>query len=191
MAIEQAKAYIGIDIGLMGAIVVHIPGSVISVFDMPIKKLPVLDKKGRPVKKKKETIYDIPKIIDIFRNLVSENCTVFIEKAQILPKGFTIKGNIGVARCQALFEGILSTLGLKYEIINPRIWQLYFGIETEKDDKGTVIKNTKEQSVEKCKTMFPGIILETEKGRKLDGRADAALICYYGMRTHEGEIGGI
>lgn len=184
------KIIVGVDIGISGAVVIYTPESGISVLDMPILKLPVLDKKGRPMGKKTKTIYDISKIVHIFKDLLPDhrNCVVFIEKAQILPHGFTIKGNVGVARCQALFEGVLTTLGIEYEIINPKTWQLYFGIETKKDNKGKVIEDTKEQSVKKTKELYPQIILETKRGRILDGRADAILITEYGRRKLEGQI---
>ena len=185
---SKNKIIVGIDIGLIGAIVCITPESRIVAFDMPVLKLPVLNKKGQPIKKKTKTVYDITKIVDIFKNPAPRNYMVFIEKAQILPHGFTIKGNIGVARCQAIFEGVLTALGFKYEIVNPKIWQLYFGIETKKDSVGKVTEDTKEQSMKKAKELFPSLMLETERGRILDGRADAALIAYYGQRKLEGQI---
>jgi len=166
---------IGVDPGLKGAIVVIFPDGVTLAFDMPV--IVVKEKK----KKSKKHVYDIDKIIKIIKDIKSvtslcwnKNIIVFLEKVQILPRGFTIKSNLGLARCEAIFETILHFLDIKYEFVNPRVWQRFYGISSKNGD-------TKEQSIKKAKELYPRIILETKRGRVLDGRADAVLVANYGL----------
>jgi len=165
---KDEKIVIGVDPGLKGAIVMISPGEAMSVFDMP-----VLTVKGKK-KKSKKHVYDIDEIIRILKPTKNKNVMVFLEKAQILPKGFTIKSNLGLARCEAIFETVLHFLGVEYQFVNPRVWQHFYDISGKKG-------NTKEQSVKKAKELCPQILLETKRGRVLDGRADAVLVANYGL----------
>lgn len=165
------KPIAGIDIGLSGAVAIIDGNRCVSLWDMPT----FVVMRG----KKKVTEYNIAAMNEMVNEVSRIGATVYMEKAQILPRGFTIKGNVGLARCQGLFEGLLSGNHVKFIKINPKTWQSEFGISGAKGD-------TKIQSVKAARQMFPDSELVTPRGRVLDGRADAILIAEYGKR-HENE----
>ena len=174
---------IGIDIGLMGAIAcIDEDRNYIGVWDTPIKKvIKLVGRKGKEVEKH-VSVYNINAIESIFSSLIVKyqtcNFTCFIEEALIIMGGgvkrFNAKTNVSLARCQGLFEGVSACHTNSQITVDPRVWQKHFGISGKKGDTG-------DQSISIAKSMFPNVEFETERGRKLDGRADAILLACYGL----------
>lgn len=157
---------VGIDPGLHGAIISINEKDdvvVIQVIDMPTIR-----------NTKTKLRYDVKGIVEVFNRLIHGRADmVFIEKAQILPRGFTIKSNVGLAFCEGVFTGLFEAFDIKYTMVNPQQWHKHFGISGKKG-------NTKEQSMIIASKLYPTVEFKTPKGRILDGRADALLIATYG-----------
>ena len=70
-------------------------------------------------------------------------------------------------------EGVLETLGLPYQLIPPQTWKKEFSLTHDK-----------QQSIEVCQRLFPGVsLLPTERCKKpSDGMAEAAILAEYARR---------
>ncbi len=116
-------------------------------------------------------------IRSILKKVPSKDCQVMVwlEKAFPVRKqglGSTFKTGQGFG----LWEGICAGIGVKYDVVSAKTWQK----ETLADMPAGDVKG---KSMGKCQRMFPEIPLMRPKGRKLtlDGRADSAMIAYYGL----------
>ena len=159
------QLHIGVDLGFKGGIaVINEKGNLIYKTMMPILS---------NVKK----YYDIREIIRIFIDLQQEHpgykLNVILEKALIMP----ISGRIAVASthyCLGLFEGILSSLNISYQVINPREWQkvVFVGMNS---------KETKLNSILFCEKKYPNEqFFSSKRAKKIaDGLTDAVCIAYY------------
>jgi len=164
---------IGIDPGLKGAIaLLNEDGTVHDVIDTPT----VVLAKG----KKKKNIYDLATLKKI-SSVWEEDWIMYMEKMQSMPPGFRVQASFGLGYCQGLFEGIIISLGCKYELVISKTWQKHFGITGAKGNK-------KVQSYMIASKLFPQVELVTPRGRKLDGRSDALLIAEWGRRHMQGQI---
>jgi crossover junction endodeoxyribonuclease RuvC len=165
---------IGIDNGLSGALVAVSDRGQVEWWDTP-----VIDP-GKGKGKRSYAVAEMKRLLEM--NLYhDEKATVFLEKAQPMPKqGVSSMFTIGLG--YGLWQGICAGLGLPYELVHPRTWQKVM----LRDVPG---KDTKARSMIKCQQLFPDIPLMKPRGRVLsmDGRADAALIAAYGMRVMRGE----
>ena len=159
--------HIGIDNGLSGAIV---------VIDSNHN---IISKTVMPIINGKRKAYDIKKIADILKKIKeeadanNEKVCAMIEKAMIIP----VSGRLSLFSsgfCFGMFQGILTTLNISYEIARPQDWQ--------KDIlKGLNLKDTKQMSILWCKRKFPK---EDWRATKLSvkdhhGLCDAACMAYY------------
>jgi crossover junction endodeoxyribonuclease RuvC len=164
--------FIGIDPGLSGAIAV-IDGSNIDLIDTPIIKI----EKGKTPKgnvkiKNKYNLWVMCEILKKQKQFA--DCKVFIERAQAMPKqGVSSMFSIGYGF--AAWEMACVALNMPYEIVGPKTWQKEFGIAG---------KHTKEESYIKCCQLYPeqSCKLKTVRGRIIDGKSDALLICEFGRR---------
>jgi len=167
---------VAIDPGLSGAIAeLNEKGEIVHLIDMPVLSY----KKGKKIKRD----YDVGTISRFFNSwfkattlvgMLTER-KVFIEKMQSMPPGFRVQASFGLGYCQGLFEGIVSALGIGYELIISKEWKKHFQITKDKGDE-------KAQAFQIAKRLFPGAELQTQRGRILDGRSDALLLCEYGRR---------
>lgn len=191
---------IGVDIGLKGAIAVidtldpesgfnpvtGLSNHGVRVWNMPTRKVKKLCTRGkRKGLIKNITVYNIEGIHDILMSIFknkyyNKKIVCFVEEAIIKPCGYNIKTNIGLARCQAIFEGLLSALHIEYHTVIPQDWQKAMGL--------TGKKKSGDANVKLAQQKYPGVSLVTPKGRVLDGVADALLIAEYG-RDHWGPQG--
>ena len=162
---------IGVDVGLEGAIAcLDEKGKVLFVQDMPV----VFVKKGR----KQVRLIDVREVVRIFAR-VGKQVFVMIEKTSPAPaKCSTPQANWGLGYGAGVIEGVVVAKGLKYEKVEPREWQKYFKFPGQKRGQ------TKEMSYYRASQLFPDVELKTERGRVLDGRADALLIAEYGRRRY-------
>jgi len=160
---------IGIDNGLGGAIAgieftnisedpQHGKISIYWCYDMPLTA------------KNDKWTYDEKGIADLL--LRHKPDYAYIERAQAFHKQ-GVTSTFSFALRYGLMRGILSGLGIQYEVVEPKKWQSFF-FKKAKDD------NTKEIGSGIASKLFPMIDLKTKKGRLLDGRSDALLIAEYG-----------
>lgn len=161
------KYYIGIDIGLDGAI------SVLNENQKPIFILPM------PIIKGKKKNYDIKDITLFFKQLKSEraNIEVIIEKP--IPRPIiSCNANFMLGAGLYLFEGIFTALEISYQIVTARTWQ--------KDILKGLSKDTKTASILFCKRKWPDVNLKkTDRSTKdHDGISDSLCIALYNYRIN-------
>lgn len=162
--------FVGIDGGLNGGIVVIDDTQVVlHKYIMPTIKL----------RGKKE--FDINSIVDIFCRLKSKygkDIHVALEHAHVRPVSgkracFTTGGGY------YLLQGVLSCLGISFEIVPPKKWQkeLLSGLGTD----------TKQASIMYCRQKWPHISwTPTERSKKdHDGLTDAAGLAVYAFRRNK------
>ena len=166
----------GIDCGLTGAISIIDavkPGAsdICFVGDTPTYKLD----KGKTKKgnKKEKTVFDIPAMSIMLSEYKIDY--LFLEFAQGRP-GQAVQAITSTALGFGVWQGLIVAKSIPYEIASPRKWQAVFNISGKK---------TKELAYEVSMRLFPdlGDALKTERGKIIDGRADAILIAEYGIRT--------
>ena len=161
---------VGVDLGKKGSIA-YTDGTSTIVVDMPVMWVKTDDKR--------QLMYDRRGILALVKRFGPDDM-IFIEGAQILPRGYQVKTNIIMARCEEMFIMSCEVANVPYKTVNPKDWQKAFGISGKKGDTG-------DQSIAIAKELFPNVEFVTPKGRKLDGRADALLIAMYAKR-HMGLI---
>ena len=158
--------YVGIDNGLNGGIaVINRAQSVIGKWVMPVIK-------------SKKTEYDVNRIVEILKEIKNrKNTFVMLEKAHVRPisgKRACFMNGFGYG----IMQGILSSLNMSYEIVDPKVWQknLFEGVTSD----------TKTASINFCKKKFPNIDLKaTERTTKdHDGIADAICMAVYCYRKN-------
>ena len=159
--------YVGIDNGLNGGIV---------AID---NNQEVVDKMVMPTIKLKRREFDVRQIIIFFRNLMArfDKIYVVLEKSHVRP----VSGKVACFTTgfgYGMFQGILGTLKISYEIVGPKVWQR----KLLKDLSG----DTKEASIMFCKHKWPEEDwTPTERSRKAhDGLTDAAAMAIYCYRLN-------
>ena len=175
--------FIGIDPGLNGGIATITPEGIVTVIPIPTVTI--------QVNGKNRTRYNHTELANIFRKLGKQDCFAILEEQQPRPiyfkdkhgkekmQGATSLYTTGCGFC--MLKQALVDFEISHEITPPKDWQKTFGISGGKG-------NTKTQSIEICKRLFPNLsLLPTPKSRKdSDGLADAALIAEFAKRRHEG-----
>ena len=156
--------YCGIDNGLNGGIVV--------IND----KQEIVVKYIMPVIKGEKTEFNFNEIANIFNYLNErfspEGLFVCLEKAHVRPvQG--IRSAFTTGLCLGMFQGVLASNGISYEVINPTVWmkKVFEGHKTE----------DKKASVQWCQKKWPKEVwTSTERSKKIhDGLTDAACMAYY------------
>lgn len=174
---------IGVDPGVRGGIATIAPSGIVTAIPIPTI---TIQKNG-----KNRTAYNHTEVGNIFRELGKHDCFAVLEEQQPRPvyykdkrgkekkQGATSLFSTGCGFC--LLKQALVDFEISHEIIPPKEWQKKIGISGGKG-------NTKTQSIEICKRLFPNLsLLPTPKSRKdSDGLADAALIAEFARRRYEG-----
>ncbi len=158
----------GVDLGKNGAIVILDDEDVAFKSVMPVLK-----------SSKNSSEYDILQIVDVFKEWRPD--ITYIEKTLLHPmsgkKSYQQSGF-----CDGLFQGILSSLGLRYDIIAPKRWQksIFSGMNQ---------KDTKQASILFARRTQPAVDWRpTVKSTKYhDGLTDAYCLAVYGRRQHNGK----
>ena len=177
--------YIGIDPGLQGGIAIINPSGFATARTIPTV---TIQKNG-----KDRTAYDHTELSNIFRELGKHGCFAVLEEQQPRPvyykdkqgkekkQGATSLYTTGCGFC--MLKQVLIDFEIPHEIIPAKDWQREFGISGKKG-------NTKTQSIEICKRLFPNLsLLPKPRSRKdSDGLADAALIALYSKRKYGGTL---
>ena len=174
------KYAIGIDNGLMGAIVtINEEFQLISYDDTPIINM------GAKGKAKNE--FATAEMGRIIRHTVEtkfkpgNEVMAWIEQAQAMPKQ-GLSSTFKTGRGFGLWEGICIGLGIKYDIVHAKTWTKIMLHDVPRGEP-------KARSMAKCQRLFPDLPLKKPRGHMLtlDGRSDAALLAYYGMLQMTGQ----
>lgn len=164
--------YIGIDIGLSGAIAFVDTDGGYRTFDMPI----YIVTKGKAIRRK----IDEQGLVEIIKDitLCMPNLIAYVEQQQAYHKQGVVS-TFSLAYQFGFVKGVLQALGIRHETVMPQRWQKEFNIVRSKD--------TKNASYEKVSSLFPKATTKTKRGRIKDGNCDALLIAEYCRRCHTGK----
>ena len=183
VAVKRRNAWVGIDVGLDGAIAAIIDDDPPVIFEMPTDTIKSGTAK-KPIKRRVLNGFKVRHILQEIQVQVTE-MYVLIERAQLRPalrrdaKTGETRVNQGVAS-QAMFMeqygvlcGIMIGLGIPHETIHPATWKAaIFHGSSEKTDARL-----------KASSLFPSIADRFARVKD-DGNAEAALIADYGRRRH-------
>ena len=171
--VDVNKAYIGIDPGKQGGIVINYDGSVIKAHVMP-----VIGKE-----------YDLKSLFKILKDTSMFNCYCVLEDVHAIfgsAAGSTFDFGYGLG----LIEGILTACEIPYTKVAPKAWQkkMFEGvplITKPSSTKKTMVTDTKKMATIAAQRMFPTFDLRgTEKCRTPhSGVVDALLMCEYSRRN--------
>jgi crossover junction endodeoxyribonuclease RuvC len=156
----MSKYSIGIDPGLSGAIAIISPES-LKIFDMPTMTVERNGKAKRQV--------SAAELAQIFSNFNSNDCHVYVEKVSAMA-GQGVTSVFSFGRSFGMIEGILAAFKLPVTYVAPATWVKAVGRGQGKD-----------ASRARAMELFPSD-QDQFKRVKDDGRADAALIAYWGSR---------
>ena len=150
---------IGIDPGLSGAVVVLLDARNISIFDMPTM---TVERNGKA--KRQVSATELAEIIFNFKN---DDTHVYVEKVSAMA-GQGVTSVFSFGRSFGMIEGILAAFKLPVTYVAPATWVKAVGRGQGKD-----------ASRARAMELFPNNQADF-KLKKWDGRADAALIAYWG-----------
>ncbi len=168
--------YLGIDVGLLGALGVVDDRQRAQVFDVPIIVTGTQRKRGAKIKPKRE--YDIVEIKKLLLRFAGHAIAV-IEKTGARPdQGVVSMETFGYGR--GLWEMGLLCFDIPLTRVTPVKWKnaMLEGVGHEKE--GSILRATQ---------LFPQIDLKGPHGGDRDGRAEALLLAEYARRQRlKGEM---
>jgi len=153
---------LGIDPGLNGALAFYTTDTgTLIIADMPTVE----------VERNKKTKREVSPhgIADLFYEIKPN--AAFIERVGAMP-GQGVSSVFSFGRSTGVIEGVLAMRGIPTTLVMPQRWQ-----------KVCDVRGGKDGSRERAMQIFPNQS-EEFKLKKHDGRADAALIAYYGFTQH-------
>jgi crossover junction endodeoxyribonuclease RuvC len=154
----MTKYIVGIDPGLSGAVVVISPTE-LKIFDMPTMTVERNGKSKRQV--------SASELADILSNFNSNDSHVYCERVGAV-SGQGVTSVFSFGRSFGMIEGILAAFKLPVTYVAPATWVKAVGRGQGKD-----------ASRARAMELFPNNQADF-KLKKWDGRADAALIAYWG-----------
>ena len=103
-----------------------------------------------------------------------DKCVAAVEKVGAF-SGQGVKSMFSFGHSLGFIEGVLSGLGIPYQLIPPVTWKRSFSL----------IGKDKKASIETCQKLFPELnLMATEKSRvPSDGMAESALLALYAKRN--------
>jgi crossover junction endodeoxyribonuclease RuvC len=148
----------GIDPGLNGAI---------AYYTTDVGHLTIVDMPTVEVERNKKTKREVSAhgFADLFLEIKPN--VAFIERVGAMP-GQGVSSVFSFGRSVGVIEGVLAMRGVPTTLVIPQRWQ-----------KACDVRGGKDGSRERAMQLFPDYS-ELFKLKKHDGRADAALIAYYG-----------
>jgi crossover junction endodeoxyribonuclease RuvC len=154
---------IGIDPGASGALAFYdVEEAYLWVYDMPVNEI------VRNGKKKREV--SAAGIADIIRARIDQQPQVraFFERVGAMP-GQGVTSMFAFGRSAGIVEGVLAAMRVPIDIVTPQAWQ-----------KATGSRDGKDGARLRAQQLFPAFT-EYFGLKKHDGRADASLLCVYGL----------
>jgi crossover junction endodeoxyribonuclease RuvC len=154
---------IGIDPGLSGAIaLVRADGALVHVEDLPI------------VATGKKSRLDVPHLVKSLQ-VIDRVKVAYLENVSAMPmQGVSSSFNFG--RTFGEIHGVLVALGFTVHLVTPQAWKFAVGLRST---PGADTKARKTASRELAQRLFPNRADQFARVKD-DGRAEAALIAYYG-----------
>ena len=152
--------WIGFDPGLLGAIAFFdATKGTLAVFDMPVMEM------VRGGRKKNEL--SASGVAQILNPKDDETRRVLLERVGAMP-GQGVSSMFAFGRSVGILEGVLAAYSMEVTIVTPQTWQKATGVRGGKD--GARLRATQ---------LFPAYAHLFAR-KKDDGRADAALMAWYG-----------
>jgi hypothetical protein len=170
---------IGIDNGFKGAIVLLDENfQIVSWHDTPCINLTKKGKGGKLRHQHEFAPSAMKKILMLTMSKVkiSSDIHVWLEAAQSMP-GQGLSSTFKTGRGFGIWEGLVTGIGLRYDIVHSRTWTKFML-------KDVPLGDPKQRTLIKAQRLFgESLPLTKPNGSVLsmDGRADAALMAYYGM----------
>jgi len=141
-------------------------------------------------------MFSDPIITIIFLSMYQRtNVYAYVEKAQAMGRGEGQASMQTYMREYGRLLGIMQSLGIPFKEITPQSWKKAYGLIEKRDPsipKPTTKKEIQAERTERKKrakqkaadiaTERLGINVYTDRGRLMDGVADAALIALYGLQ---------
>ena len=152
--------HIGIDPGLSGAIAI-ISDDSLKVFDMPTM---TVDRNGKAKRQ-----VSANELAELLYTCSGKDCHVYVERVSAMA-GQGVTSVFSFGRSFGMIEGILAALKMPVTFVAPATWV-----------KGVGRGPGKDASRARAMELFP-LQQEFFKRVKDDGRADAALIAYWGKK---------
>lgn len=173
------QVFIGVDPGITGAIAVYSPYSSnaqkLLVFDMPTRSGYVRRTRQRNGAKSRRKEVCVNALHDIFATFVTSHFmnVAVIEEVHSMPQDGPVQA-FSFGKSYGLVYAMLIAHQIKTCTVRPAVWKSMMGLTSDKS-----------ASLAKAITFFPR---EAHLfGRmKDDGRAEAALLAYFGYRTYAG-----
>ena len=151
---------LGIDPGLSGAICAY-DGRSMSIFDMPTFTVPINRKMRRVVDEDK-----LAGILSGFTDAFAVVENVHSMPSQGVASAFTFGQGYGAIR------GVLAALGIPRRYVEPSVWKRAFQLTHDKD-----------MSRRRASELLPAFAIHWPL-KKHDGRAESALLAYYGLKHY-------
>lgn len=116
--------------------------------------------------------WDDEGFIALMKEMSKYGCMACVEKVGAMP-GQGVTSMFSFGKNAGYIEGVLTALGIRYQLVVPRRWKAEFGLSGSKAD-----------SIEVCRRLFPGVSLRaSERCRKdSDGMAEALLMAEFARR---------
>ena len=153
---------IGIDPGLNGAIAVLTPDS-LQIHDMPVM---TVDRNGKA--KRQVSANELAELLHLYSG---KNYHVCVEKVSAMA-GQGVTSVFSFGRSFGMIEGILAALKMPVTFVAPATWT-----------KGVGRSPGKDASRARAMELFPNYEYFFKRVKD-DGRADAALIAYWGQKNY-------
>lgn len=153
---------IGIDPGASGAVaILDRDGTLVHVFDMPSVEIVVGNKAKRRVS---------PEMLAAELRLYNVHATLaYVEQVNAMP-GQGVTSMFAFGQAYGLVLGVLAGLGIPAQTVTPGKWK-----------KGLNLNQGKDASRARAATIWPTMAGEFRRVKD-DGRAEAALIAYWGLK---------
>lgn len=152
--------WIGIDPGLSGAVAILTPQGA-EVHDTPTTRL-------------RRQEYLVGAMAELLRPYAGLPAHAVLEQVSTRP-GESAQSGLCTGRGGGLWEAILATLRIPYELVPPAVWKRHFGL----------LKCDKDASRLRAQCLFPALVPELSRKRD-DGRAEALLLADY-CRVRRGD----
>ena len=116
-----------------------------------------------------------------------EDVAVWIEESSSFHRD-GIKTAPPIFDSRGVMRALFYARGYEVNFVAPKVWKKHFGLKKESKE---ISKSFKEKSVKKACELFPNqtnLFTRPKRGggtMMLDGRAEAALIAYYGRERNE------
>lgn len=168
----NSQYFIGVDPGASGAIAVYdsLTDELISAVDLPTLNIKV----GKSVKRRLDKAYLANEVH--FLSQMYPFCTVIIEEVSAMP-GQGVSSTFAFGANFGALEQCFVDHGFKTVLVRPATWKRAMKLTAEKDYSRLVASRT-----------FPASS-HLWMRKKDDGRAEAALIAFYGSTLNEKVLG--